>query len=147
MVHAGEVHSIHLHDLVTDLQFRVRRRGRGSSGFRAVPVGFFFFINCHLEADFCRQGAGLDIADVDPRFLGGTAGDADAHPPGAHKAEENLLLLDFFASNGRQAGNTAFLLLWRNRSDTYSRTWKKKTNKQNGTNKKDLLHTPDSDTN
>lgn len=70
--------------------------------------GVFFF---HLKSDFCGQGAWLDVADVDPRFLGRTTGDADAHSPGTHKAEENLLLLDFFASDGRQACNTAFFLL------------------------------------
>lgn len=75
----------------------------------------FFFFKCHLESDFCRQGAWLDVADVDPRFLGGTTGDADAHSPGAHEAEKNLLLLDLFASDGRQACNAAFFVLRWNR--------------------------------
>lgn len=70
-----------------------------------------YFKNCNLESDFSRKGAWLDIADVDPRLLGRTTGDADAHAPGAHEAEKNLLLLDFFASNGRQTRNTAFFLL------------------------------------
>lgn len=47
-------------------------------------MAFGYFKNCNLESDFSRQGARLDIADVDPRFLGRTTGDADAHAPGAH---------------------------------------------------------------
>lgn len=74
-------------------------------------MAFDYFKNFHLESNFSRQGAWLDIADVDPRLLGRTTGNADAHTPGAHKAEENLLLLDFFASNGSQACNTVFLVL------------------------------------
>lgn len=66
----------------------------------------------HLESNFCRERARLDITDVDTRLLRWTTGDADAHTLGAHKAEKNLLLLDFFASNGRQACNAAFFLLW-----------------------------------
>lgn len=65
----------------------------------------------HLESDFCRKRARLDVTDVDAGFLCRTTGDADAHPLGAHQTEENLLLLDFFTSNGRQACDAAFLLL------------------------------------
>lgn len=69
----------------------------------------------HLKSDFCREGPRLDVADVDARLLGGAAGDADAHTRRAHQAEEHLLLLDFFASDRRQAGDAGFLLLWRRR--------------------------------
>lgn len=86
-------------------------QGSSAAAEFKVCLGYFFFLKGHLESDFCGQGAWLDVADVDPRFLGRTTGDADAHSPGAHKAEENLLLLDFFASDGRQACNTAFFLL------------------------------------
>lgn len=110
VVHAGEVHTIHLHNLVTHLQVRIRHRS--GSGFSCgSKLAFFCFFKRHLESNFCRQGAWLDVADVDPRFLGGTTGDADAHSPGAHEAEENLLLLDLFASDGRQACNAALFVL------------------------------------
>lgn len=64
-----------------------------------------------LESNLCRQGPRLHVTDVDSWFLGGTTGDADAHSLGAHKAEEDLLLLNLLPSNGRQARNAALLLL------------------------------------
>lgn len=87
MVHTGEIHTIHLHNLVTNLEFRVRRRNNLASdeavGFQMAFLNGYFK-NCNLESDFSRKGAWLDIADVDPRLLGRTTGDADAHAPGAH---------------------------------------------------------------
>lgn len=77
----------------------------------------FVILSTHLKSNFCREGAWFDVTDVDTRFLGWTTGDADAHALGAHEAEENLLLLDFFASNGRQACNAGFLLLGQYRKE------------------------------
>lgn len=118
VVHIGEVHRVHLHDLVSHLdvgdetQMQLQQLYEHQTDVLVVQ-------SPHLESNFCSQGARLHVTDVDARFLCRTAGDADAHPLGTHKTEENLLLLDLLPSNGRQACNTAFFLLRRtNQSQT-----------------------------
>lgn len=95
--------------------------------------GVLVTLSDHLESDFCRKRAWLDVTDVDAGFLCRTAGDADAHPLGAHQTEENLLLLDFFTSNGRQACDAALLLLQTERKVRLTVGWGAKTPKKEGT--------------
>lgn len=114
VVHVGEIHPIHFHNLVSNLHGDVRHTSRyEASGHQRFIEKFWSFLCCHLKSDFSREGAWFDITDVDTRFLGGTTGDADAHALGAYQAEEHLLLLDFFASDWGQACNAAFFLLRR----------------------------------
>lgn len=129
VVHIGEIHPVHLHNLVSNLHFGIRHKCSSQQAEMWVwelQRSVLVILKDYLKSNFCRQGVWLDVTDVDTRLLGWTTRDANAHAFGTHKAEKNLLLLDFFTSNGRQACNAAFFLLWNKKANKLSNLkWKK----------------------
>lgn len=116
VVHIGEINAIHFHYLISNLDFKEKilkkeHNGAQSLWYRELDGGIQLISSVHLESNFSRQRSWFDVADVDARLLGWTTADADSNTHGAHQAEKNLLLLDFFASNGCQAGNAALFFL------------------------------------
>lgn len=113
MVHVSEIHSVHLHNLVSSLHFDMRHIFTVNR-FMSIIILYNLcglLEKNHLKPNFCREGAWLDVTDVYTRFLGWTTGYADAHALGTNKTQENFLLLDLLSSNGCQACHTAFFLL------------------------------------